>query len=356
MPHSLDLEAQFSVSKVKRLLDTVTPARRSDAVFIETVECEIERCFQAPGFTRALMKADPTIWFAAASIKKGHNLIFSCFCAWGMPLERAMTILMILRPSMVVPTTWSKHYIDLFTDICAYHWKAAPLAAQLMTMSNKNKIPAVPLKILFRSAHRKKQLEDILLAMRVHMPEMNVQVEQALQWFLDDIGGYGPYLDRLSMELFAPYIYRASYLHAQGNSEMRQVLWATSLTYESRVALGQMSVAWMECPLAEKLGWRHLADVCNTLNGLSLKLSPQALSAKLAEHSEMNALIKCALTQERINSSNAAEHMPDNLVRLLGRHNYLQTVLEELPWRHLSPVPTEDSEAFNIGLTVDTVI
>lgn len=356
MPHPLELDAQFSVSKVKQLLDSVTPSRRTDTEFLESVERKIEHYFNTQGFARALMKLDKTVWLAAASIKKGHGLIFHCFCSWGMPLERVLTMLMTLRPPMVVPMSWSKHYIDLFTDVCAYHWKAAPLAAHMMTMSDKGKIPAVPLKILFRSAHRKKQLDDILLAMRVHMPEMNTNVEQALGWFLDDTTDQSGRLNRLSIELFVPHIYKASFLQAQGNPELRQVLWATALTYESRIALSQMPVAWMECPLAEELGWHELVDVYNTLKAWSLKLGPAALAARLTERSSVNALIKGVLTQERVTASSAVDHLGEKLVQLLVLQNYLQPVLEEQRWRHLPAVPVENPASINIGLTVDTVV
>ena len=356
MPHKFELDAQFSASKIKHLLDSVTPSRVSDPEFLATIEHQIEGYFGKPGFNRALMNGDPSVWLAAASIKKGHVLIFHCFCSWGMPLERVITKLMTLRPPMVVPMTWSKHYIDLFSDICAYSWKPAPLAAHLMSLDHKDKIPAVSLKILLRSAFRKKQLDDILLAMRVHMPEMNTRVEQALGWLLEDMAAQNTRLNKLAIELFTPHIYQASFLQAQGNPELRQVLWGTPLTYDSRIALGQMPVAWAACPLAETLGWLELHDVYNTLIGLSLKLGHSALTARLAEHSDINALIRAALIQERVSATNAMEHLSTDTVQILVQLNYLQPVLETQKWRHLPALPMENTSELNIGTNVDSVV
>lgn len=356
MPHPNDLGLHFSVERVKTLLMSLTPIRLADSSFLESVERQLEEFFHLPAFWAALMEGEPNVWQAAASVRKGHHLIFHCFCSWGMPLEKAIALLMTMKPTMAVPRPWSKNYIDVFSDICAYGWKAAPLAALLVKLGEKEKVPAVSLKLLFRSAYRKKQLDDILLAMRLHMPEMNVRVELALGWLLDEFSEQRIRLNKLPMELFTPHTLRASYLEAHASRDIRQVLWGTPLTYKSRVTLGRMQVAWQRCPLAVSLRWESPSDVLSSLGRNYEMLGADGFKARMAEESDFNAIVRACFIQEQVDRDTAENLLSTDAVNALIELEYIAPLLPDQKWKHLSSVPESNPAQSNIGINVDTVV
>lgn len=356
MPRSHGLDTSSLVSTVRRMLETLTRETAENPEIVAALERELEALMANPVYAAGMLQSDRDLWLAAASVRQGRSMIFQCFCCWGMPIERVMSLLMTLRPGFAIPKAWGKSYIDTFTDVCAYHWKAAPLSAHLAQFEMRDRIPSVSLKILLKAAYRKKQLEDLLLALRVHMPEMNARLEQALGWLLDELPASPNSLKTLSLELFSPHLLRASYLMAQANPETRQLLWGTPLTYESRVELGKMPLDWRKGPEAEQLGWCSLQDVYATMRSRCRHEGLERVSATLKDKSQFNAMLRVVLIQEHVTTEHALAELPVSLVGALISEKYLEATLVDQRYRELGPVPNPNLEKANIGTNIDTVV
>lgn len=292
------------------------------------VEKSLEALFRMPQFKQALLSGNRFAWFAASSLPAGHGLIFHCFCTWGMSVEKVLATVMALRPVCSVPKAWRRGYIKLLSNVAVYSWSPASLVMALSKIENKDDISSVGLRVLLKHMRLPKAQAELIMALRVYMPELNQNLENAMKSFLSEAKANELDLHHIPRELFAPYIKEAGDLRAVPCLQTRKILWDSDLSHDSRVSLGQTDIEWADCSLARELGWRTTKDVIAHINSAFQDLGPQKMKGYLSLRNASNALIRVAFHQAVLTLDQLPSSINGELAKLLLEGDYVKTQLD----------------------------
>lgn len=284
-------------SRIRTLLGGIDPRSVVQHETLPALEIELLRPVKLPAFKQSLLTGNRYSWFVISSLEAAHGMAFLCFCSWGMPLEKIMALLMAMKPVSHTPSSWRLGYIKLFASMAAYRWRPASLVMALNQVEMKADISVVSLRIVLKQAFRAKVFVDLVMALRTHLPELNVSLELALEGFLRDADSRRLNIQSLPREVFAPHNLSAGRLGAAHCREVRNRLWNTDLSFESRLALGRTDVIWHECSLARQLDWRGVSDVVLYMKLLYEQVGLNEIREHLASKTPVLALAITAFHQ-----------------------------------------------------------
>jgi hypothetical protein len=296
---SLNATPEAIESRIRTVLKKIDPRTLSQHKSLPELENELLRLTSLPAFQNALLSGNRLCWFVVSSLEAAHEKAFLCFCGMGMPLEKIIALLMSLKPACPAPSSWRHGYIKLFAAIASYRWKPASLAMALNQVENKSDISAVSLRIVLKHAYRSKTLLDLVMALRTYLPQLNNSLESAISGFLTEVENQRLDISALPRELFVPHHLYAGRLNAPYCTDTRQLLWDTSLSYDSRVELGRLGMPWAQCDLARKLGWGTLQDVISYIADLHKQVGQGLLFSTLMAKTPELALAKAAFHQNQ---------------------------------------------------------
>lgn len=310
-------------------------------------EKALEAIFRMPQFKQALLNGNRYAWFAASSLTAGHGLVFHCFCTWGMSIEKVLATLMALRPVCAVPGSWRRGFIKLLSNVAVYTWSSVSLVMALSKIEVKEDISSVSLRVLLKNMRSAKTKSELIMALRVYMPEINQNLENAMRGFLVEAKNNDLDLRDIPRELFAPYVNEAGMLGAPACLTTRRILWDSDLSHDSRFALGLMEIEWADCSLARELGWRTVKDVMAHINTTFQDLGPLKMKGYLSLRNASNALIRVAFHQAVLTLDQLPSSINGELAKLLLEGDYVKTQFD---------IVLEDHETDLQAITMDNSV